>query len=157
MFNDGSGNFTDEGDALLGDLIGVAFGTQADIIDIDKDGDNDIVKLSADQSPAPFNNDGIFVLYNDGTGNFSDWSVVPSDEAYMYIIGDFNNDSAYDFYVVDDGADYVNLSTGVTANANINFSQETTPWVRTAGHGANLRIGDLDLDGAGIKHRKPGR
>ncbi|MFK7847308.1 MAG: putative Ig domain-containing protein [Rhodothermales bacterium] len=147
LINDGSGNFTDEGNARLGNLIDVAFGTQANIIDMDADGDGDIVKLSANQPSGPYGTDGIFVLYNDGTGNFSDWSVVPSDEAYMYIIGDFNNDSAYDFYIVDDGADYVNMSNGVTANSNINFTQETTPWVRTAGHGANLRIGDLDLDG----------
>lgn len=147
LVNDGNGNFADEGDTRLGDLIGVGFGTQADIIDMDGDGDNDIVKLSSDDSPAPFNTDGIFVLYNDGSGNFANWSTVPSDNAYMYIIDDFDNDGAYDFYVVDDEADYVNLSTSVTANTNISFNQNMTSWARTAGHGANLRAGDLDKDG----------
>lgn len=147
LINDGNGNFADEGETRLGNLIDVAFGTQADIIDMDGDGDRDIVKLSANQPSGPFGTDGIFVLYNDGTGNFSDWSTVPSNEAYMYIIEDFDNNGEYDFYVVDDGADYVNLSSGVTENSNINFTQETTSWVRTAGHGANLRAGDLDGDG----------
>ena len=147
LINDGSGVFADEGESILGDLINVAFGTQADIIDIDNDGDNDIVKLSAEDIADPFNNNGIFVLYNQGAGVFSDWSMVPSDEGYMYIIGDFNNDTEHDFYVVNDGADYVNLANVVTENANITFDQQTTPWVRTAGHGANLRTGDLDHDG----------
>ena len=147
LINDGNGNFTDEGNDRLGDLINVAFGTQGSITDMDGDGDNDIVKLSANQPADPFPTDGIYVLYNDGTGNFSTWSTVPSTDAYMYIMGDFDNNDEKDFYIVDDAADYVNLSTGVTANSNINFSQQTTPWVRTAGHGANLRIGDLDRDG----------
>ncbi len=147
LMNDGNGNFTDEGIDRLGNLIDVAFGTQANIIDMDGDGDNDIVKISAKQPAGPFGDDGIFVLYNDGTGNFSNWSVVPSADAYMYIIGDFDNNSENDFYIVDDGADYVNLSTGITANSNMSFTQSTTPWVRTAGHGANLRVGDLDHDG----------
>ena len=145
--NDGTGNFVDEGRARLGDLIQVGFGTQATIIDIDYDGDNDIVKLSAKQPVDPFGADGIFVLYNNGDGTFSDWSTVPSDQAYMYAIGDFNNDAAHDFYIVDDALDYVQISENVVPNTDISFSKETMPWVRVAGHGANVRIADLDRDG----------
>ena len=147
LINDGAGNFANEGDSRLGNLINVAFGTQASIIDMDGDGDNDIVKLSANQPADPYPDDGIYVLYNDGTGNFSNFSTVPSNDAYMYIIGDFDDNGEHDFYVVDDAADYVNLSTGVTANTSISFNQSTTPWARTAGHGANLRAADLDHDG----------
>ncbi|MEM8488797.1 MAG: FG-GAP-like repeat-containing protein, partial [Bacteroidota bacterium] len=147
LINDGSGNFTDQGQDLLGDLINVAFGTQGAITDMDGDGDNDIVKLSANQAADPFPTDGIFVLYNDGTGNFTNWSTVPSNDPYMFIMEDFDNNGEKDFYIVDDAADYVNLSNGVTANANINFTQATTPWARTASNGANLRVGDLDGDG----------
>ena len=147
LINDGNGNFTDEGDDRLGELINVAFGTQGSITDMDGDGDNDIVKLSANQPADPFPSQGIYVLYNDGTGNFSNWSTVPSNDAYMYIMEDFDDNGEKDFYIVDDAADYVNLSSGVTENANINFSQTSTPWARTAGHGANLRVGDLDRDG----------
>ena len=147
LINDGNGNFTDEGDDRLGDLINVAFGTQGSITDMDGDGDNDIVKLSANQAADPFPTDGIFVLYNDGTGNFSNWSTVPSNDAYMFIMEDFDNNGEKDFYIVDDAADYVNLSNGITQNANINFTQTTTPWARTSSNGANLRVGDLDRDG----------
>ena len=47
LINDGNGVFTDEGNDRLGNLINVAFGTQGAIADMDGDGDNDIVKLSA--------------------------------------------------------------------------------------------------------------
>ena len=147
LINDGNGTFTDEGDDRLGNLINVAFGTQGSITDMDGDGDNDIVKLSANQPADPFPTDGIFVLYNDGTGNFANWSEVPSTDAYMFIMEDFDNNGEKDFYIVDDGADYVNLSNGITVNSNINFTQTTTPWARTASNGANLRVGDLDNDG----------
>ena len=147
LINDGNGNFTDEGDDRLGELINVAFGTQGSIADMDGDGDNDIVKLSANQPASPFPTDGIFILYNDGTGNFSNWSTVPSTDAYMFIMEDFDNNGEKDFYIVDDGADYVNLSNGITQNSNINYNQTATTWARTASNGANLRIGDLDRDG----------
>ena len=147
LINDGNGNFVDEGNERLGALINVAFGVQATIVDIDGDEDNDIVKLNAKQPAAPFGTDGIFILYNDGTGNFSNWSEVPSDAAYMYMIADYDKDEQLDFYVVDDGIDYVNLATGVTVNSNMTFSQDILPWARTAGHGGNLGVGDLDGDG----------
>ena len=147
FINDGKGFFTDEGRERLGDLIQVSFGTQGSIIDMDGDGDNDIVKLSAKRPVDPFGADGIFVLYNDGTGTFSDWSSVPSNQAYMYAIGDFNNDDAYDFYIVDDALDYVQLSNNVVPDTDVSFSKETLAWVRTAGHGANLGMADLDHDG----------
>ena len=147
LINDGNGNFTDEGDDRLGELINSTFGVQATIIDIDKDGDQDIVKLSAKHATQPWGDDGIFILYNNGSGQFTDWSTVPSDLAYMFGIGDFDEDGRYDVYVVDDRADYVNRSTGVTANSNISFSQTVTPWARTAGNGGNLHMGDLDGDG----------
>ena len=72
---------------------------------------------------------------------------MPSTDAYMFIMEDFDNNGEKDFYIVDDGADYVNLSNGITANSNINFTQTTTNWARTSRNGANLRIGDLDHDG----------
>ena len=147
LINDGGGVFTDQGDDLLGELINTAFGTQASIVDVDQDGDNDIVKLTAESGATPFNDSGIYVLYNDGAGNFSNWSTVPSNEPYMFVMGDFDNNGEDDFYIVDDGADYVNLSNGITQNANINFTQTTTPWARTSSNGANLRVGDLDRDG----------
>ena len=147
LINDGNGVFTDEGADRLGDLINVAFGTQGTIADMDGDGDNDIVKLSANQPADPFPTDGIFILYNDGTGNFTNFSTVPSEEAYMFIMEDFDNNGETDFYIVDDGADYVNLSNGITPNSNINFTQQETRWARTALNGANLRAADLDRDG----------
>ena len=147
LINDGNGNFTDQGEDLLGELLNTAFGTQASIVDIDQDGDNDIVKLTAESGATPFGDSGVYILYNEGTGNFSNWSSVPSDEPYMFIMEDFDNNGEDDFYIVDDGADYVNLSSGVTVNSNINFTQTITPWARTASNGANLRAGDLDGDG----------
>ena len=95
LINDGNGFFTDESEERLGILRKSAFGTSCEIYDMDGDGDNDIVKISTLYNVAPWNKQGVFVLFNDGTGHFSNWQIVPSptNAVYMFTVGELNGDT----------------------------------------------------------------
>lgn len=151
LINDGTGNFTDETAARLGNRSNVAFGTSAEIFDIDNDGDNDIVKLSTLYNVAPFNSQGIFILYNDGTGNFDTlpFQALPEDQPYMFTCLDLNDDGMLDYYVVQDQQDRVILGTNPVADGPIGvtdyeFTNAQSP--RTSGFGGNIKFTDIDRD-----------
>jgi Putative metal-binding motif/FG-GAP-like repeat len=148
LINNGSGVFSNESDARLGTLRNSAFGTACQILDIDNDGDNDIIKNSTLYNVAPWNARGVLVLFNNGNGTFTKWqNLVPTSSPYMFDIADFNLDGKKDFYVVDDGSDYILRVTVIypdslltTVRTNLNFST-------TNGFGGNVHVADLDLDG----------
>ena len=95
--------FTNESTARLGTLRNSAFGTACQIVDIDNDGDNDIIKNSTLYNVAPWNARGVIVLFNNGAGTFTKWqNLVPTSSPYMFDIADFNLDGKKDFFVVDD-------------------------------------------------------
>ncbi|MEM7331842.1 MAG: putative Ig domain-containing protein [Chloroflexota bacterium] len=147
LINDGNGNFTEESQARLGDYRWSAFGTSAQIIDMDNDGDNEIVKLSAEYGVHPWGHAGIFTLFNDGAGNFTSYDEIPSADPYMFWIDDLNNDGLNDLFVQDDAQDYVQLGSGFTANSEVTFNQSNLTAVQTSDHGGNFRFADLDGDG----------
>jgi len=150
LINNGSGVFTDETVARMGDLRNSAFGTSGEIHDLDGDGDNDIVKISTLFDVPPWNDIGVFVLFNDGSGFFSNWMKPPSGAAYMFTVGDLDEDAngLPDIYVVDDNQDYVDLAQSATPDVSIQYTQNTlTNSPRTTGFGGNVKFGDLDLDG----------
>lgn len=116
--------FTDETETRLGDLRYSAFGTAAQIVDIDGRNGPDIVKISTLYPAHPFARSGAgstqgrtAVLYNRGNGTFHDgdanWlddyvsanAIVP----YMFDIGDFNGDGLPDIFEVTDGYDVINF------------------------------------------------
>ncbi len=147
--NDGSGNFTDQTAARMGSFANSAFGTSNVIVDIDGDGDQDIIKLTTLFDQAPFQR-GVYVLWNDGTGDFNNlpFQHIPADQPYMFMLEDFNGDTVLDMYVVNDGADEVYLTTGVVADTSWNFTiGAPTSASRTTGFGGNLRTVDIDNDG----------
>ena len=148
LVNNGSGVFTDETFARMGNLRNSAFGTSTEIHDMDGDGDNDIVKISTLFDVPPWNDIGVFILFNDGSGFFSNWMKAPSGAAYMFTVGDLDENDLQDIYVVDDGQDYVDLAQSATPDVSIQYTQNTlanSP--RTTGFGGNVKFGDLDLDG----------
>ncbi len=148
LINDGTGHFTSEGPSRLGTLRNSAFGTAVQIHDIDNDGDNDVIKVSTLYSVSPWNQLGCFVLFNDGTGNFSNWqNLTPSSAPYMFEVADFNQDGLKDLYVVDDGQDYVLTITGATADTNISYTRTNIGSSSIGGFGGNVHVADLDLDG----------
>ena len=148
FINDGTGNFVNETETRLGDLRNSAFGTAVEIHDMDNDGDLDIVKTSVLFDVLPWDDGGTFLLYNDGTGNFSDWQKISTtDDSYMFNIQDINLDGKLDLYVVDDFTDYQLIAGTITADSNIDYTETDVVSSRTSGFGGNVHAADLDLDG----------
>ncbi len=147
LVNDGSGNFVEESEQRLGTLRNSAFATSIDLVDVDGDNDLDIVKLTAKYAVAPWNTDGLFVLFNNGDGTFSNYSEAASDAAYMTATADLNNDGMQDIYVVDDFQDYIHYGTSVVPNTSATFNPINHPSARVARNGGNIHFGDLDNDG----------
>ena len=147
LVNDGNGFFTDETDARMGILRKSAFGTSCEIHDMDGDGDNDIIKLSTLYNVPPWFSQGVFILFNDGTGHFSNWDQVPTNAPYMFTVGDLNGDDKNDLYVVDDFLDYYRFAQTIIPDTSVVFSGYTSSNIRTLQLGGNCKFGDLDNDG----------
>ena len=147
LINDGDGHFTDETDARIGNLRNSAFGTSVEIHDMDNDGDQDIVKISTLYAVPPFMDNGVYVLFNEGDGTFTNWMMVPSQAPYMFTVADFNRDGMLDIYVVDDNQDYINYAVGAMPDQSILYDQVTVVDPRSTGFGGNCKLADIDLDG----------
>ncbi len=149
--NDGNGHFTDASDARLGDMRQSAFGTSVEIKDMDNDGDLDIIKTSSLNPVPPWNDIGVFILYNDGSGKFTSFQPVPTESPYMFTVADLNNDDRLDLYIVNDSQDFVVLNGGLDPDSAEPFLQlekivlQDSP--RTTFLGGNLQCVDLDDDG----------
>ena len=148
LINDGSGFFTDETSARLGNRANVAFGTSAEIHDVDNDGDSDIIKISTLYEVAPFQQ-GIYILYNDGSGNFSqtNFTKLPGNRPYMFSGGKLNDDNMLDFYEVDDMIDKVIFITETPPDAPVVVTSESVNSPRTSNFGGNIKFADLDGNG----------
>ncbi len=148
FINDGDGSFTDETDVRLGNLQNSAFGTSVEIHDMDGDDDLDIVKISTLYNVPPWNSRGVFLLFNDGTGNFSNWqNLTPGAAPYMFTIGDFDDNNLNDLYVVDDNPDYILTAISAIPDVSVNYAFQNSPDPRTVFFGGNCKLGDLDKDG----------
>lgn len=148
LINDGNGNFTEEGEARLGDLRNSAFGTAVQIADIDGDGDNDVLKVSTLFGVPPWNGNGLIVLFNEGDGNFTNWQNIASGQApYMFEIADYNQDGQLDIFGVDDGSDRLFQVTGVTVDNSLTITQTNLGFPSSSGFGGNVHAADIDLDG----------
>jgi len=147
--NDGSGNYTDQTAARMGSYANSAFGTSNMIVDIDGDGDNDIIKLTTLFNQPPFDG-GVYVLWNDGTGDFNNlpFQRINASQPYMFMLEDFNGDDLLDMYVVSDQTDEIYLTTNVVDDTDWNYTiSSPTSANRTSGFGGNLRTVDIDNDG----------
>lgn len=148
LINDGTGVFTDESASRLGNLRNSAFGTAGQIVDMDNDGDMDIVKNTTLYSVAPWNSRGTIILFNDGTGNFVNWQNASNGQSpYMFDIADYNLDGKLDIFVVDDGNDYLLTAGAITVDNNIVFTQSSVVNSNVNGFGGNVHKADIDNDG----------
>ncbi len=146
--NDGSGNFTDQTAARVGLYANSAFGTAAEIRDVDADGDHDIVKCTTLYSEPPFGL-GVYILWNNGQGDFDalPFGSVPAlDSPYMFAAGELSGDDRLDLYIVQDGQDQVKLMTARAPHA-VSFAGMAVSSSRTTGFGGNTHLADLDGDG----------
>ena len=148
FMNTGNGFFVDETQARMGDLRNSAFGTGVELRDIDNDGDVDIVKTSTLFGVPPWNTNGIFPLFNDGTGNFN-WTgmTLGGGNPYMFTVVDFNGDGKRDIYAEKDSQDVVYTAGAITPDVNIAYSQNSVNSSRTTGFGGNTKAADVDGDG----------
>ncbi|NNK80845.1 MAG: VCBS repeat-containing protein, partial [Flavobacteriales bacterium] len=146
LINNGNGVFTDESEARLGNLRNSAFGTAGQIVDIDNDGDQDILKVSTLFAVEPWNSNGLFVLFNNGSGTYTNWQNIAPAAPYMFEVANYNNDAFLDVFVVDDGQDYLLTVNSVVPDVSINFTQ-TNITNGVGGFGGNVHAIDLDLDG----------
>ncbi len=148
LINDGTGHFTNQTQARMGLLRNSAFGTACQIVDMDGDGDNDIVKVSTLYNVAPWNARGVLLLFNDGSGNFSTWqNLTPAAAPYMFEVADFNLDGKKDLFVVDDASDYVLRTLSYVPNTSLTVQKTNLNFSTTNGFGGNVHAADLDLDG----------
>ncbi len=148
LINNGSGYFTNESQARLGLLRNSAFGTAVQMADMDNDGDNDIVKNTTLYSVAPWNARGVILLFNNGSGTFSNWqNLVLASSPYMFEIADFNQDGKKDLYVVDDGSDYILTNNSFTVDSGLFVSRTNLNFSTSNGFGGNVHATDLDHDG----------
>ncbi len=155
LINDGDGFFTDETAARLsglqGDFSAVAFGTTVELKDVDLDGDNDIIKISTLFDVPPWNEFGVFILFNDGAGVFSHLpfqSIAPQNDPYMYTLGDLNGDGMLDIYFVTDTLDRYQHTVGITQNGPIDYAPAATVVSpRLDSFGGNVKMADIDGDG----------
>ncbi|MCH8148433.1 MAG: VCBS repeat-containing protein [Planctomycetes bacterium] len=146
LINDGNGFFTDEtASRMPAELSNSAFGTAAEIVDMNRDGLRDIIKCSTLDDVI----NSVRVLYNDGGGHFSRMQHVSTDAPYMMLTGEFNGGSrSDDVFVVTDGQDVFLIYSGNDENGNANFQEiavSNSPG--TTGMGGNIRIADLNGDG----------
>ena len=142
LINDGSGKFVDETSTRMSPAASNSvFGTGSFICDFNKDGWADILKGSGAFEP-------VKLLINDGTGSFFQIQVFATPAAYMVRAADFNNDNRMDFYVVDDGQDYIYRNDFTLPNGEISVTKiMVTNSNKTQGFGGNVAAADLDQDG----------
>lgn len=151
LINDGNGFFTDETTTRLTQpMYESVFGTDAAIVDIDGDGDQDIVKNNSSGSNPPPGSSApaVRVFYNDGTGNFDFLALPYTDAPYMIEVADLDLDDRPDIFVVDDGQDAVLWNRGNDPDGRAILDDvlvSSSP--RTAFFGGNTQIADLDADG----------
>lgn len=146
LINDGNGVFTDESEARLGTLRNSAFGSTVQIYDMDDDGDEDILKVSTLFAVLPWGEAGLFVLFNDGSGSFTDWQNIAPGTPYTFEVGDYNSDGLFDVFVADDGADYLLTVTSVAPDNSISYTSSGVINGMSS-FGGNVHSVDLDLDG----------
>ncbi len=148
LINDGAGFFTDETlDRMTPEMSESAFGTDAQIVDMNGDGALDIVKLST----LGGNPNSVRILYNaggDDLGTFDFLQHAYTGSPYMMEVADLNNDDLPDIYVVDDSQDGYLLNTGNDAQGHAQFSAlSVVDSPISQGFGGNVKLEDIDRDG----------
>ncbi len=149
MINDGNGFFSDQTKSRFSDpsMWESAFGTDAQIVDMNGDGARDIIKIST----LGGNPSSVRVIYNAGEaelGTFDHMQHAYVGSTYMMEVGDLNNDSRPDIYVVNDGQDIYALNTGNDGAGHVLWNivvVDNSPVSDT--FGGNVKLVDLDNNG----------
>ncbi len=145
LINDGNGFFTDETAARMTPAMSQSeFGTSSEILDVNGDGYNDIIKCNT-ETASP---NSVRILYNDSTGHFDFMDFLLTGDPYMQATADLNNDNRLDIFVVDDEQDIYFINQGNDPDGHAVFQAMTvSSSPNTEDFGGNIRIADLDHDG----------
>lgn len=151
LINDGNGFFTDETTTRMTEALSESvFGTSAEIYDMNGDGFKDIVKVSSSGSVAPPDSTPpqVRILYNDGTGNFTEMSTFDGLLPYMMALIDIDNNGLKDLFVVSDAQDKVMINTGNGVDNKAEFTiNDINNSPNTLDFGGNTFAIDLNRDG----------
>jgi len=147
LINDGKGFFTDETEARLG-LKPNQETREADLGDIDNDGDLDLVLANVAWSGADATDK---LLINDGKGNFTESDSFPADSAFSVDIdlADLDNDGDLDIITANTGQGAVIPIRVYLNDGSGEFTNETAAYMPTGGliHGIDVEIADVNGDG----------
>ena len=144
LINDGAGGFSDQTVSRLTPAMYVStFGISNNIVDMNDDGFNDIVRLTANGVPYE-----VGIAYNnpDNVGFFTVYDSVYGLSPYHSNVGDLNGDGLMDIVVLDDGTDKFLLNQGNNAQGIADFLSLTFPAPHIFNAG-DVLIEDLDKDG----------
>ena len=144
LINDGSGYFTDESNTRVpSGMLNSDFGVAGYVIDLNRDGVNDIIKNENGPSDAAFSSPtspGFYALYDNVYGGAS----------YHVGVGDLNNDGRPDAVFSDDGNDRFAYNKSTDPLGRVVWSANKTFQFLSGGDdgfAGNSLITDLDGDG----------
>jgi hypothetical protein len=148
LVNDGAGFFTDSLETRMSaTMLQSSFGTSSEIVDMNGDGTNDVVRGQSGGAECSYNNPanvGFFNVFQPGVG---------SPTTYHVDAGDLNADGKPDVICSDDGSDFCRYNTGNDALGRVIFGPYKT-YSFAAGGGddgfaGNCMVVDLNDDGFG--------
>ena len=150
LLNNGDGTFDDDTEDVMGFIRSrTAVGTRVELVDFDGNGHLDIVKTSLGFNATPWNDTGVFILYNDGTTIGSDWQKLSTSSAVQdFAVGRVDGDFLMDIYIASTGPDeWVEHSFMFLGQHSLSY----TPVTNAGAMGSSDRVWltDLDLDGQG--------
>ncbi|MFM9996107.1 MAG: FG-GAP repeat domain-containing protein [Phycisphaerales bacterium] len=148
LINDGSGNFTDQTAARLGNYANSGFGTATEMRDFDLDGDLDLIKVTTLFGQSPFDV-GVFILWNNGSGvfNTTQFHEVPGTSSpYMVASERIDPGPTWDLFVIQDPQDQIKKAT-VNGPNSISWTSGNLTSPRTNGFGGSSHYADIDNDG----------
>lgn len=138
LINIANGLFIDQTEMrMTSTMVDSEFGVNAEIVDMNNDGLNDIVKNNAGP---------IHIAYNGGNGFFNIFEQLYGGAGYFFSTGDLNNDGMLDIIVSDDAIDRYLLNQGNGGDGLANFTSFAFPG-STDGFGSNSYTVDLDNNG----------
>jgi len=148
--NDGKGTFKEK---TIKEFIPVQGSTSIEIVDINKDGNLDILYTSgdnADHSVIFKNYHGVYIYLGDGKGNFEQSYFYPMNGAFKAMTSDFDGDGDLDIAAISFFANYVAQPYEgflyFEQTGNMEFKVSTNPDTYE-GRWLTMDVGDVDMDG----------
>jgi len=150
FINNGKGSFTEKQVLGFPPIYGSSF---FDMVDIDNDGDKDIIYTSGDNGNAslslkPYH--GMYIYLNNGHDNFKQRYFYPINGCYKAIAKDFDGDGKIDIATVSLFTDVNQKAEGFVYfknTGNLIFKPYALPPAVRFERGVTIDAGDIDADG----------